>query len=231
MALPAGDAVQVTNDPANEWSAEESPDRRWIAFHSMQYGTRDILVMPREGGAPERLTSDPGEERFPQWSPDGGRLCYWLIGSGERDGMYVMARDSTGQWGSPRRASTTVNAGVWSPDGRWLVTSTGSSLRLVPADSGVERELYRGPPGMIEASAPKWVSGGTTVLFRARDRDGSDAFRLVPVTGGQSRPLVRFDDPNRPSSRGEWATDGRRLYFTIDDRQSDIFVAELRGMQ
>jgi Tol biopolymer transport system component len=197
----------------------------------MHYGTRDILVMPREGGAAERVTSDPGEERFPQWSPDGSSLCYWIVGSGNRDGLYVVTRDSMGHWGSPRRVSAIANGASWSPDGRWLVVSTRSSLRLVPTDSGRERELYRVPPGIIEATDPRWLSAGTSVLFKTYNRDGSAALRLVSASSGQPRLLVRFDDPNRPSSRGEWATDGKRLYFTIDDRQSDIYVAELQGLK
>ena len=51
------------------------------------------------------------------------------------------------------------------------------------------------------------------------------------ATGGRSRLLVRFDDPAKPSFRPQWATDGRRFYFTINDRQSDIYVAELHGLR
>ena len=33
--------------------------------------------------------------------------------------------------------------------------------------------------------------------------------------------------PDRQSRRQDFATDGRRFYFAIEDRQSDVFVAEM----
>jgi len=39
--------------------------------------------------------------------------------------------------------------------------------------------------------------------------------------------LVRFDDPARASNRFEFASDGKRFYFTVEDRQSDIWMAEV----
>jgi hypothetical protein len=49
----------------------------------------------------------------------------------------------------------------------------------------------------------------------------------MPVAGGRPRLLLRFDDPARPSNRFEFASDGARFYFTLEDRQSDIWVAEI----
>jgi hypothetical protein len=49
----------------------------------------------------------------------------------------------------------------------------------------------------------------------------------VKASGGRPRLLVRFTDPERQSSRRDFATDGRRLYFAMEDRQSDVYVAEL----
>jgi hypothetical protein len=40
--------------------------------------------------------------------------------------------------------------------------------------------------------------------------------------------LVRFSDLDRQSNRRDFATDGKRFYFPIEDRQSDVFVAEMK---
>jgi len=63
------------------------------------------------------------------------------------------------------------------------------------------------------------------------NRAGGASFWAIPVMGGHPRLPVRFVDPAKPSHRSAWATDGRRFYFTINDRQSDIYVAELRGVK
>jgi hypothetical protein len=38
---------------------------------------------------------------------------------------------------------------------------------------------------------------------------------------------VTFPDPDWQSSRRDFAVDRERIYFAIEDRQSDVFVAEL----
>jgi hypothetical protein len=42
---------------------------------------------------------------------------------------------------------------------------------------------------------------------------------------------VRFDDPAKPSYFNNGGTDDQRFYFIINDRQSDIYVAELHGLR
>ena len=38
---------------------------------------------------------------------------------------------------------------------------------------------------------------------------------------------MRFPNADRQSNRGDFAVDATRLYFAIEDRQSDVFVAEM----
>jgi len=38
---------------------------------------------------------------------------------------------------------------------------------------------------------------------------------------------VRFADPEWQSVRNDLATDGKRLFFEVEDRQADVFVAQL----
>jgi len=76
-----------------------------------------------------------------------------------------------------------------------------------------------------------WSPDGRAIYFKAVDRKGRASFWSLPTTGGRPRMLVRFDDPTKPSYHPAWVTDGRRFYFTINDRQSDIYVAELHGLR
>ena len=81
----------------------------------------------------------------------------------------------------------------------------------------------------MEPAQAWWSRDGRTIYFKAADREGRASIWGVTATGYRARLLVRFDDPVRPSYRNQWATDGRRFYFTINDRQSDIYVAQLRA--
>jgi len=237
MPVDGGEPEQLTTDPADDFAPSVSPDGRWVAFHSSRFGTgagtRDIFVMPAEGGEAERVTDDPGEERFPNWSPDGRSLSYALTGTGARAGLYVISQDQSGRWGLPRQVWNHPNVGRWSPDGRTLVSGWTDGIWLIPAAGGAPR---RATPLPETLSAPEgawanWSRDGRTIYFKAGDREGRASIWRVAATGGRPSPLVRFDDPARPSYTVVLATDGRRFYFTINDRQSDIYMAELHGMR
>ena len=49
----------------------------------------DIWLVARGGGAAYRLTTSPGEESFPRFSPDGSRVAYSAAYDGNVD-VYVM---------------------------------------------------------------------------------------------------------------------------------------------
>jgi serine/threonine-protein kinase len=232
MALTGGEPQQITTDAADDFSPNLSPDGRRIAFHSLRFGTRDIFVMPAEGGEAQRVTEDPGEERTPHWSPDGRSLVYVLSGTGARDGPYVTLKDpDTGRWGAPARVGEPNNWVDWTPDGRSLLATRNDGVILVlPAGGGAPLRRYS-VPDTIRPVYARWSADARTIYVKGVDRAGRTGFWALGAGDGGPRLLVRFDDPARSSSREEWATDGRRFYFTIDDRQSDIYVAELRGLK
>ena len=74
-----------------------------------------------------------------------------------------------------------------------------------------------------------WSPDSRTLYFKSWDARGNAAFWAIPGHGGTPRLLIRFDDPTRPwASRPEWFIGKGRMYFTIQDRQSDIWVMEVR---
>jgi tricorn protease len=83
----------------------------------------DLWRVPREGGAAERLTQTPYDERFPHASPDGNRIAY----SGEATGdwnVFVLDLDSgeSEQW--TYHPKTDIALG-WSPDGTRVLFTSG----------------------------------------------------------------------------------------------------------
>jgi tricorn protease len=106
----------------------------------------DIWIAGRNGGEARRLTSSPGSESNPRFSPDGS----WLAFNGTYDGntdVYVVSAGG----GIPRRltwhpSSDTV-AG-WTPDGKRILFvsnrasySRFSRLFTVPVDGGMAEEI------------------------------------------------------------------------------------------
>jgi hypothetical protein len=69
---------------------------------------------------------------------------------------------------------------------------------------------------------------GRTVYFKSHDSDGRASIWRVPVGGGRPQLVVRFTDPTRESSRADFAAGAGRFFFTLEDRQSDIWIAEIK---
>ena len=61
-----------------------SAKRVAVGRRDPQTRTWDSYVIELARGASSRLTFDPGEDRFPVWSPDGSRIAW----SANRDGAF-----------------------------------------------------------------------------------------------------------------------------------------------
>jgi tricorn protease len=83
----------------------------------------DLWIVDREGGEARRLTSAPGAEASPRFSPDG----QWIAFTGQYDGnqdVYVVPAEG----GQPRRLTWHPGADAvqgWMPDGSAVVFRSG----------------------------------------------------------------------------------------------------------
>ncbi|HEX8685057.1 MAG TPA: hypothetical protein VF654_01110, partial [Pyrinomonadaceae bacterium] len=81
-----GTARRLTSHPGLELFPKFSPDGRWIAFSGQYGGTRQVFVIPAEGGEPRQLTfyNDVGtqppragyDNRILGWTPDGRNVVF-----------------------------------------------------------------------------------------------------------------------------------------------------------
>ncbi len=106
----------------------------------------DLWLASATGGDARRITSDPGEERYAKFSPDGAKIAF----TGQYDGgvdVYVM--DAEG--GVPARLTWYPSANLvlgWTPDGKGILfrsrrewPNRGEQVYVVPASGGTEKKL------------------------------------------------------------------------------------------
>ena len=82
----------------------------------------DLWAVSRDGGAARRLTSTPGMDTDPHFSPDGSQIAFTSTVAGNTD-VYVMPTAG----GNPRRLTYNPapdRACGWSPDGRSVIFNT-----------------------------------------------------------------------------------------------------------
>ena len=213
-------SVKITNYTGVQRDAALSPDGNQVAFSwsGEKAPNWDIYVKLINESEPHRLTSDPGVDRWPLWSPDGTRILF-------RRGDAIYSMSALG--GSERKIagglpiSFAILAGgqmSWSPDGKWLAIPSEAGIFVVPADGG-ERRAVTPPPAPLERQyAPAYAPDGRTLAyFRCGASSVSCRIVLQPLgadgtlAGG---PRQLFQKPFRGGAL-TWTRDGRRLIFWL----------------
>lgn len=93
-----GTAMRITAMDGQESYPRVSPDGKWIAFSSAQYGNTDIYVMPYNGGNIERLTYNSSADQMETWSWDSKTIYFR---SGRYNSRAAYSIDRAG--GTPKR--------------------------------------------------------------------------------------------------------------------------------
>ena len=107
----------------------------------------DIWLVPKAGGAATRLSSPPGEESFPRFSPDGSKLAFSADYDGNTD-VYVVPTAG----GEPVRLThhpMPDRVVGWHPDGRRVLFASSresgrqryNQFYLVGLDGGLPEKL------------------------------------------------------------------------------------------
>jgi Tol biopolymer transport system component len=227
VPLSGGETEQLTRSQLDEFRGVLSPNGRELVYHSFQTGSRNLFLASLDGGPVQQITRSAGHRSMANWSPDGTALTMFDIGRAE---ILVTRRDDRGRWTTPRFVGRGFRP-EWSPDGRTIasISPTDGRIAIVPADSGAQREIYVPRPGEPLAELAIFSANGRELYFKSHDIRGRASFWSIPVSGGRPRLLSRFDDPAHTSNRFEFASDGKRFYFTVEDRQSDIWIAEVEA--
>jgi len=186
----------------------------------------DLWVAPKAGGTAQRLTTAPGEEHYPRFSPDGSQVAFTGNYDGNPD-IYVIPA----MGGEPLRV--THHPGPdrvlgWTPDGKSLLYATPMTsgtdrffqIYEVPATGGLPKMLPV-PYGEFGALSPD----GATLAYMPNSQDlrtwkryrGGDVSRiyLFDLTTHRSK---RVGDDGASYSQPMWR--GSTLYF-ISDRDAN----------
>ena len=231
MQISGGKPERLTHDSLDKFGPDLSPDARQLAYHAFgSDGHRQLFVMNMLSGVVRQVSHHAGQLSTPHWSPDGTSLAAWDQSS-SLGTVYTLQRTGRDAWQPTAQAVSAGRLPAWSPDGRMIAfVRTDGSVATVSADSGDVRDLYQ-PSALItdpRAETLRWRTDGKAIFMKGRDGAGHGGIWAVAVPGGRPRLLLALDDPAHPSDRPDFASDGKRFFFTVDDRQSDVWVAELK---
>ena len=119
-----------------------------------------------------RLTFNPGNERFPVWSPDGTRLAFRVARPGSTD-LYQRSTFGAGNEARLVASDQAKAAGSWSSDGRFLLywsndPQTGTDLWVLPMIGEPTPSVFLKTPfrevyGTFSPDG-RWVAGPITLI-------------------------------------------------------------------
>jgi len=179
------------------------------------------------------LTTWPGEELEPAFSPDGMQVAMvWSGENNDNDDIYVKPIAE-----GPRVRLTTNPARdkhpAWSPDGRLIAflrqSADGSAVYLVPAVGGTERLVAK---VHTFDTVLDWLPDAQSLAVSDRNaRDAPLSVFLLAVATGEKRQLTSAPSKSYGDFQARLSPDGRTLAFarSISFPASDIFIAPASG--
>lgn len=197
---------------------------------------RTPLAEPPETEVP--LTTYPGWETSPNFSPDGTQVAFTWTGGTKSASDYGIYIKQVGEERALRlpHHPPGANSPAWSPDGRSIAflhpSGDSRDVFLMPALGGAERKLGQvgciggGPFG---GSYLSWTPDNKWLAVSDRlPNQGECSVILLSVETGEKRRLTS------PPAKAEDSTpavspDGRWLVFTrrVDDTSAEIYLLAL----
>lgn len=214
---------------ADHGNLELSPDGSRVAVAVMDQSTRtrDLWIYDAKSGMRTRFTSDPAEENWMVWSPDGTRA---VLNALLPDRSRLL--ESPVRAFQPREVLATDGGGAWpvswSPDGRTVLyvtnsPATSNDIWAVPVDGGAAPS-----PFQHTRASENWAAfspNGRWVVFSTTAASDVPEVFVTRFPGGGSTYRISADG----GSQARWRRDGEILYLAPDRRLMSAAVAEQDG--
>lgn len=186
-------------------------------------GDADLWLVPTKPGKARQLTSDPGNDSSPAWSPDGELIAFVAKrGEDKQPQLYVIAVG-----GGEARRVTNVPTGViapkWFPDSKRLafLSQVWPDLKSWPEME--QRMKERAEPKM---TAQVWDKAPVSYWDRYLDHRETHIYSLS-IEGGEPQGItagsgVSLDIAEPDASSYDIAPDGLEIAFAADTDRSGI---------
>ena len=206
-----------------------SPDSKEVAYVSnpdpdLALSTNDeIFIVPIGGGEPKKVSTSPGADQSPAYSPDGKYIAFRSQAragyEADRWRLLVLDRATNNLTGVTDSIDLTIESFAWSPDSTHLFFVSedhGRGLvQMVPVGGGGTRAVIT---GNSHADDMQFTLDGKTMIYsEQRETKPTEIYR-VTSNGGTVEPLTKLNDAllseySLPPAQDFWieASDGAKV--------------------
>jgi Tol biopolymer transport system component/DNA-binding winged helix-turn-helix (wHTH) protein len=173
--------------------------------------------------AAERFLSSSRSDWNPQYSPDGSRIAFESMRTGD-SAIWVAERDGSNPQEIFSRPGRHAGTPRWSPDGRQIAFDSSAAgnfdVYVIQLGAAQPRRLTT---DAADDAIPSWSPDGKWIYF-ASNRTGRNEVWKVPSAGGMAEQVTRNGGACVfPSS------DGTQIYYTKHDRDSALWTMPVAG--
>ena len=208
----AGKRLESVGAPGIIQNPRLLPDGKQVAVdrRDLQTGNEDIYVIDLGRGTSSRLTSDPGSDTRPIWSPDGSRIAW----SSNRNGsfqIYQKLASGVGQEELLLKSEIPSLPTSWSADGRFILYTgddpkTSFDVWVLPRAG--DRQPFPFLQTPFNESSASFSPDGGWVAYQSNDQGLNEVYvQTFPASG--SKWQVSTDTGAFPI----WRSDGKELFY------------------
>jgi dipeptidyl aminopeptidase/acylaminoacyl peptidase len=194
----------------------------------------DLYVVPLAGGDPKKITSTPGADASPKYSPDGKYLGWraQTRGGYESDRWRLMILErSLGRLGNlTENLPNWVNSFTWSPDSNNLfytmVDRGRQNIQMISVNGGAARIVASGDS---ELDDMEFTRDGKTMVYTQQSGIAPTEIYRVSSTGGEPVAMTHLNDD---TLNGAQATPLEEFFVNSSDgARVHSFVVKPYGFQ
>ncbi|REC71836.1 peptidase S41 [Chryseobacterium elymi] len=197
-----GNASRITALDGEEINPRISPDGKWLAFSSNQYGNYDVYIMPVEGGTIKQLTFHTGKDEIESWGWDSKTL-YFTSNRNNNFGSFKTTIDGKTPQKLFKNYFNNTSGITETPAGEYLFTNSSE------AANQTHRKRYKGEnnPDILgynpqNNSFRQYTNYEGKDFNPSVDKNGSiyfisdennNEYNLYQIENGKKIPLTQFD--------------------------------------